>query len=60
MHPYMSQSLAAERIRDMIAQATEDSRSRQARHSRRPTQADRKSRGSTRLVGAMGHSSGRA
>lgn len=66
MHPYMSQSLAAERIRDMLTQAAEDSLSRQARqarHSRRTAQAaqaGRSSRASTRLMRAVGHSSGQA
>lgn len=63
MHPYMSQSLAAERIREMLTQAAEDSLSRQARqarHSRRTAQAGRSSRSSTTLMRAVGHSSGQA
>jgi hypothetical protein len=55
MHPYMSQSLATERIRGWLDQAAEDSRARQARCNRRTQQTGRVSRAGARLMRVIGH-----
>lgn len=60
MHPYMSQSLAAERIRDMLTEAAEAGRIRQARCNRRTEPGSLVSRAGTRLIRAIGHSTGQA
>ncbi len=39
MHPYMTQALAAERVRDMQEQAAQARQARQARRARRGTAA---------------------
>ncbi len=60
MHPYMSQSLAAERIRGMLTEAAEADRTRQARCNRRTVAGSIVSRAGTRIIRAIGHSTGQA
>jgi hypothetical protein len=60
MHPYMSQSLAAERIRDMLTEAAEADRARQARCHRQAGASGLVSRASARLIHAIGHATGLA